>query len=174
MAFNDIPETAKIERTEELLHAMEEEGIIAVWFNEYKKRKFEQRTTIQYLIEKSQPILKFLDLATGKLYLKQYEYQAGKEKLHRCSYLLDELKIKLTGEFDCDFEKWHEEGLVKELDETLQSRDKDCEYGKRIYEFMNEQGCMLSCDEDEMEACVRRYAEPSREGLTQKIGRAHV
>lgn len=174
MALNYVPDGSRIERIEEMSEAMAENGIIPVWFCQYSTRNFEKMTTIQYLIQKMSPILKFIDLRDSRLYLKRYQYEKGKEHLIYSDYLLVGQVLGFSGEFVNDFEK-PKSGIYEKVITGLGvNRSRDIAYGEKIYYFLDEQGMLLSEMTNSIQKDVIERVSHDASGKNMELGALYM
>ena len=167
MALNYVSDSTKLERIEKMQEAFLENGIIPVWFCRYRKSHFEKMTTVQYQVSLFNNILKFIDFHEDKLYLKKYVYDKGKENVLYKEYRLSEQWLGFSGEFKNNFANPENEVYEKEVKTAFIIRQKDIDYGQKIYAFLEEQGMLepVSKGENIYTLFIKMKHKPENEAL---------
>lgn len=156
IALNYVSDSTKIERIEQMNDGMEQAGIIPVWFCEYKARDFESLTTIQYLISKKQPILKFIDIWKNRLILKKYCVSCIHSSMIYHDYNLAYQLLNYNGEFSNQFGEENSGYIAKMIDCNRLPKSSLIEYGADLYSFMDDQGMFMQAVESKDEYHIRK------------------
>lgn len=133
LVFEYLGYEMKLAAWEEKHNYYQSQGIVDVWFLNYKRYQYEVKTTFEYMVSKTTPVLKFIDYETGELILKQrHELASGRTIFIAKPYPIEEMRIDTKGEAICDYEQYRKEQFaLLEYEEKLERLRKQQEAMKR-------------------------------------------